>query len=284
MLIDKGTPSESQEEKTPEKPRIVSVSKIAQDVKLLDIIETYDSNPMAGDQQFKGERLRVTGIVKAVRENITGGGYYATIQPTGGKFLFSGKALAVETADQQALAAFNEGDAVTVAGTLIGLDRMEYPRLNNAVVERKASAMEPIPGTIYNTIDGAEESEISFNDPDVQRAAKLYMISLNMEIKKGFMQDFRNMDRGRLFEILLLEKGNRHSFFRIGMLGVSGGRGVINYAFVVVERDPDGNFPEVSSESFLLHEVFQSGEKPTVQDILTIKRANGWRSGEGWPK
>ncbi|MEC5129036.1 GYF domain-containing protein [Verrucomicrobiales bacterium BCK34] len=263
------------------KPKLFG--KPATDVRLLDIIESYESNPLAGDQQFKGERIRVTGIVKAVRKTPAGDGYFATIQPAKGLPLNSRKAVSVRTKDEQALASFEAGGVVTVSGNMTGLDLMEYPRIDDAIVERQASALKPIPGTVFDWTKD-EKPELRFDEPTVERAAELYLISLNAQIKSGFMPDYGSMDHARLAEIVLIDEGARHSFFRIAMTGMRGSRPLLNYAFVVVEQNPDGSFPEENSEGHLIHAVAHCGPKPNIPQMITLKQTNGWTSQGGWPQ
>ncbi len=272
-------PSNSESEKPKRTPLF---GMRATDANVLEIIEAYDSNPLAGDQRYKGQRLRVTGIVRQVRETPAGDGYFATIQPAKGLPLNSRKAVSIRTKDEKALATFEAGSVVTVVGDMTGLDLMDYPRIDSAVIERQASALSPIPGAVFDWTK-EERPELDFKDAKVQQAAKLYLTSLNNQIANGFMPDYGSMDQARLAEVVLLEEGPRHSFFRIAMTGMRGSRPLLNYAFVVVEQKPDGSFPEVNSESYLINTVVQCGPKPTGEHMFTVKRANGWTLKDGWP-
>lgn len=271
------------EEEVPIDTQTFEVEGEITEASVLDIIDSYKSNPLAADQKFKGKRLRVTGVLKAVRDNPVSGGYFATIQAPMGQPLISSDAVAFSTKDQRELAELTKGDVVTVVGNSVGLDAMRYPHLESAVVERKATTMEPIPGTVFRGAGDARE-HIEADNPVAHRAAQLYVWSTQNPIIRD---SFRGLDYERIGEIIILEESEIFHFVRIMFLGMnSAGRIETDYAWVVVKGDGSGGFEEIEEGNWsqLMAVVSHCGPKPDAQLMFQLKRSHGWTREEGWPQ
>lgn len=96
------------------------------------IMSTYDANELAGDQKFKGKRVKVSGTISRIAADTDGTPYVGFRTPDGAKGLFNCY-FPKESTD--ALVQLKKGQEFVTTCTVKGKERSFVVRLEDCVID-----------------------------------------------------------------------------------------------------------------------------------------------------
>ena len=100
-------------------PEVVSAPEPVSEVDTAALLAAYDANEIKADADYKGKRVRVSGVVGGIKKSFTGG-MYMTIG-TGERFELISLQCSLRKDQVPKLVNLSKGDTVTVEGRVSGL-------------------------------------------------------------------------------------------------------------------------------------------------------------------
>ena len=103
----KTEPKAQPTQQAPAKPEIITASVLIND---------YDKNKLSADEKYKDKLVQTTAYIKNISSDVTGQ-YYLALNPTNDQYYF-GTSLQCFFADKSSLTSLENGQSVTVTGTM----------------------------------------------------------------------------------------------------------------------------------------------------------------------